>query len=65
MFSTQSVEEAMRRGDRLVVLVGGRRIFSGTGAALLAAEGLEPDASPEAVERAFVRLVVADDPAAA
>ena len=30
MFSTQSVDEATRRGDRLVVLAAGRLLFAGT-----------------------------------
>jgi ABC-type multidrug transport system ATPase subunit len=56
MFSTQSVDEASRRGDRLLVLAGGRLLFAGTAAAMTAAHG-GGDGGPEAAERAFVRLV--------
>jgi ABC-type multidrug transport system ATPase subunit len=56
MFSTQSVDEASRRGDRLVVLGGGRLLFAGTAAAMTAAHG-GGAGGPEAAERAFVQLV--------
>ena len=58
MFSTQSVDEASRRGDRLVVLAGGRLLFAGTAAAMIAAhDGDGEGTGAEAAERAFVRLV--------
>ncbi|MGD9695619.1 MAG: ABC transporter ATP-binding protein [Thermoleophilia bacterium] len=53
LFSTQSVEEAGRHADRLVVLAGGRLRFSGTVADLTG--GGAGDAA--AAERAFLRLV--------
>ena len=56
MFSTQSVDEAVRRGDRLLVLAGGRRLFAGTAAEMVAAHG-GGDGGAEAAELAFMRLV--------
>ena len=56
MFSTQSVDEAARRGDRLVVLAGGRLLFAGTAAGMTAAHG-GGGPGAEAAERAFMRLV--------
>ena len=56
MFSTQSVDEAVRRGDRLLVLAAGRRLFAGTAAEMAAAHGGGGD-DAEAAERAFMRLV--------
>jgi ABC-2 type transport system ATP-binding protein len=55
MFSTQSVDEAARRGDRLLVLGGGRPLFAGTAAEMTAAYGGGTDAA--AAERAFMQLV--------
>jgi ABC-type multidrug transport system ATPase subunit len=55
MFSTQSVDEATRRGDRLVVLGGGRLLFAGTPDAMVAAHG--GGAGAAAAERAFMHLV--------
>ena len=55
MFSTQSVDEAARRGDRLLVLGGGRLLFAGTAAEMTAAYGGGTDAA--AAERAFMQLV--------
>jgi ABC-2 type transport system ATP-binding protein len=55
MFSTQSVGEAIRRGQRLLVLAGGRQVFAGTPAEMATAEGGGTDV--EAAEQAFMRLV--------
>ena len=56
MFSTQSVDEAVRRGDRLLVLGGGRSLFAGTAAEMNAAHG-GGGGGAEAAEQAFMRLV--------
>ncbi|MGE0026570.1 MAG: ABC transporter ATP-binding protein [Thermoleophilia bacterium] len=56
MFSTQSVDEAVRRGDRLLVLAGGRVLFAGTAAEMTAAHG-GGDPGAAAAERAFMDLV--------
>ncbi len=56
MFSTQSVDEASRRGDRLVVLAGGRLLFAGIADAMTAAHG-GGGTGAEAAERAFMQLV--------
>ena len=56
MFSTQSVDEAARRGDRLVVLAGGLLLFAGTAAEMTATHG-GGGPGAEAAERAFMRLV--------
>ncbi len=57
LFSTQSVDEAMRHGDRLVILVAGHLVFSGTAGRLTAAHGVGSGEGPEAAESAFMRLV--------
>lgn len=57
LFSTQSVDEATRHGDRMVVLAGGRLLFAGTPAELAAAHGVDPDGGAEAAELAFMRVV--------
>ncbi|WP_217914143.1 ABC transporter ATP-binding protein [Miltoncostaea marina] len=59
LFSTQSVDEAVRHGDRMTVLAEGRLLFAGTAARLVAAHG-GGEAGAEAAEAAFMRLV---DPA--
>jgi ABC-2 type transport system ATP-binding protein len=59
MFSTQSVDEAARRGDRLLVLGGGRLLFAGTAAAMTAAHGGGTGAA--AAERAFMQLVAGSE----
>ena len=56
MFSTQSVDEAVRRGDRLVVLASGRLLFAGTAQEMVAAHG-GGGGGAEAAELAFMRLV--------
>ena len=57
LFSTQSVDEALRRGDRMLVLAGGRLQFAGTSEEMLGAYGIGPGADAEAAELAFIRLV--------
>jgi ABC-2 type transport system ATP-binding protein len=57
MFSTQSVDEAMRRGDRLLVLAGGRLLFTGTSQEMVSAHGVGGGGDAEAAELAFMRLV--------
>jgi ABC-2 type transport system ATP-binding protein len=57
MFSTQSVDEAMRRSGRIVVLAAGRVLFSGAPGALLREHGLGAGDDAEAAELAFIRLV--------
>jgi ABC-type multidrug transport system ATPase subunit len=57
LFSTQSVDEAQRRGDRLVVLVGGRLAFSGTPEEMLAAHAAGAQGGAEVAERAFMHLL--------
>ncbi len=53
IFSTQSVDEAVRQSDRLIVLARGRCVFDGTSAEL--APGAEDDAG--VAEAAFLALV--------
>ena len=57
MFSTQSVDEAMRHGDRIAVLAAGRLLFAGSPAELLREHGLGEGEDAEAAEPAFIRLV--------
>jgi ABC-2 type transport system ATP-binding protein len=57
LFSTQSVDEAMRRADRMLVLTGGRLLFSGTSQEMVSAHGIGAGADAEAAELAFMRLV--------
>ena len=57
MFSTQSVDEAMRHGDRLLVLAGGRLLFAGSPAEMVSVHGIATDGDAEAAELAFMRLV--------
>jgi ABC-type multidrug transport system ATPase subunit len=57
MFSTQSVDEAMRHGDRIAVLAAGRLVFAGTPSELLRDHGLGGGEDAEAAELAFMRLV--------
>ena len=56
VFSTQSVQEAARHGDRMVVIARGRSAFAGGMDDLLARWG-SPDDGVDADERAFLRLV--------
>ncbi len=57
LFSTQSVDEALRRGDRMLVLADGRLQFAGTAEEMLGAYGIGPGTDSEAAELAFIRLV--------
>ncbi len=61
LFSTQSVDEAMRRADRMLVLTGGRLLFSGTSEEMVSAHGIGAGADAEAAELAFMRLVGAGE----
>jgi hypothetical protein len=65
MFSTQSVDEAMRRGGRLLVLGAGRLLFAGTAPEMVAAHGDGAGDGAEAAEMAFMRLVSGRGPAEA
>ncbi len=60
LFATQSVDEAIRRGDRVMVLTDGRLLFSGTSAELVSAHGIGPGTDSEAAELAFMRLISPD-----
>jgi ABC-2 type transport system ATP-binding protein len=60
LFSTQSLDEATRRGGRLMVLTGGRLLFSGSSAELVSAHGIGGGGDAEATELAFIRLVAPD-----
>lgn len=56
VFSTQSVQEAARHGDRMLVIARGRCAFAGGMPELLGRWG-SPDDAVDADERAFLRLV--------
>jgi ABC-2 type transport system ATP-binding protein len=56
VFCTQSVAEADRYADRMVVLVRGQRAFDGTLAELLQAYPQDPG-SRDAAEQAFIELI--------
>ena len=57
MFSTQSVDEAMRHGGRIVVLAAGKLLFAGSPADLVREHGIGDGHEAEAAELAFIRLV--------
>jgi len=57
MFSTQSVDEALRHGGRLAVLARGRLLFTGSPQEMVSAHGIGSQTDPEAAELAFIRLV--------
>ena len=57
LFSTQSVDEAARHGDRMVVLAGGRLLFAGTPGEMVDRYGIGPGIDAEGAEVAFMRLV--------
>ncbi len=63
LFSTQSVQEAERHADRMVVLVRGQTVFEGTLARLLQTYPQDPT-SRDAAEQAFIELVEAAPSAA-
>jgi ABC-2 type transport system ATP-binding protein len=57
VFSTQSVDEAGRHADRIVVLSGGRTAFTGTVAELVTNHGDPQDAADDRAGSAFVNLI--------
>jgi len=57
LFSTQSVEEAAREADRMLVLANGRAVFDGDLNHLVGADVNGGRPSVEAAEEAFLRLV--------
>ena len=57
LFSTQSVDEAARHGERMVVLNQGRVAFTGTPAELVARHGTAGVGEADAAEEAFLNLV--------
>ncbi len=57
MFSTQSVDEAIRHGDRVAVLAAGRLLFAGSPLELVREHGIGAGQDAEAAELAFIRLV--------
>ena len=59
MFSTQSVDEAIRHGDRVAVLAAGRLLFAGSPLELVREHGIGAGQDAEAAELAFIRLVEA------
>jgi ABC-2 type transport system ATP-binding protein len=59
MFSTQSVDEAIRHGDRVAVLAAGRLLFAGSPGDLVREHGIGAGQDAEAAELAFIRLVEA------
>jgi len=61
LFSTQSVDEAARHGERMIVLNQGRVVFAGTTAGLVARHGTAGVGEADAAEEAFLNLV--DSPA--
>ncbi len=57
LFSTQSVDEAGRYAERMVILDHGRQVFDGTADELVAAHGTPGTSATDAAERAFLNLV--------
>ena len=57
LFSTQSVDEAARHGERMIVLSQGRVAFAGTAAELVARHGTDGVGETDAAEEAFLNLV--------
>ncbi len=57
VFSTQSVDEARRHADRVLVLAGGRPAFDGTLDRMVAEHGVAGDDRGDATEIAFLRLI--------
>ena len=57
LFSTQSVDEAARHADRMVVLNQGRVVFRGTAAELVERHGSPGVSEADAADRAFLNLV--------
>lgn len=63
VFSTQSVEEAGRHADRMIVLAGGRIAFAGTAAELVERHGSPDDPADDRPGSAFVNLIDRGDAA--
>ena len=57
LFSTQSVDEAARYAERMVILNKGRQAFDGTADELIARHGTPGTTATDAAERAFLNLV--------
>jgi len=57
LFSTQSVDEAARYAERMVILDHGHEVFAGTVGELITRHGSEGVAATDAAERAFLNLV--------
>lgn len=57
LFSTQSVDEAGRYAERMVILDHGRQVFGGTVDELVADHGTPGTSATDAAERAFLNLV--------
>ena len=57
LFSTQSVDEAARHGERMIVLNQGRVAFTGTAAELVARHGTAGVGDADSAEEAFLNLV--------
>ncbi len=57
LFSTQSVDEAARYAERMVILDHGHMVFSGTVDELVDAHGTPGTSATDAAERAFLNLV--------
>jgi ABC-2 type transport system ATP-binding protein len=57
LFSTQSVDEATRHGNRMLVLADGSVLFTGTADEMAALHGVDPTGGAEAAELAFMRVV--------
>jgi ABC-2 type transport system ATP-binding protein len=59
VFSTQSVDEACRHADRMLVLADGRAVFTGTSDGLVQAHGRAGDPPDDLAGAAFLRLIEA------
>jgi ABC-2 type transport system ATP-binding protein len=62
VFATQSVTEAARQADRILVLDTGRAVFAGTVDEMVAAYGRPDDPGDDRAGSAFVRLIADDRP---
>lgn len=57
LFSTQSVDEAARHGERMIILDHGKVAFRGTVVELVAGHGTPGVSEADAADRAFLNLV--------
>jgi ABC-2 type transport system ATP-binding protein len=57
IFSTQSVDEASRHADRMLVLAAGRAVFAGTASGLVDMHGDPGDPAGDRAGAAFLRLI--------